>query len=102
MKVMISILCMAVTTYLIRMLPLTLMKKKIQNPFMLSFLYYVPIVVLTCMTFPAVLTCTDSVISASIATVLALVLAYQRKGLVTVAICGVVCVFIVEKVLLIL
>lgn len=97
MNIMISIMCMALTTYLIRMLPLTLMKKKIKNPFMLSFLYYVPVVVLTCMTFPAVLTCTDSILSASIATILALLLAYNGKGLVSVAIAGVVCVFIIER-----
>lgn len=97
MNIMISIMCMALTTYLIRMLPLTLMKEKIKNPFMLSFLYYVPVVVLTCMTFPAVLTCTDSILSASIATILALLLAYNGKGLVSVAIAGVVCVFIIER-----
>ena len=54
------ILVMAGVTYLIRMLPLALMKKEITNPFFLSFLYYVPYACLAAMTFPAILPfCTD-------------------------------------------
>ena len=55
---------MAAVTYLIRMLPLALIKKKITNRFFKSFLYYVPFVTLAVMTFPAILTATDSVWSA--------------------------------------
>ena len=46
---------MAVTTYLIRMLPLTLFQKKIRNRYLRSFLYYVPYACLAAMTFPAIL-----------------------------------------------
>ena len=58
------ILVMASVTYLIRMLPLALMKKEITNPFFLSFLYYVPYACLAAMTFPAILFSTSCVASA--------------------------------------
>lgn len=76
---------MAVVTYLIRMLPLVLVKKKIQNRFILSFLYYIPYAVLTVMTIPAIFYATSHKISAVIGFVAAVVLAYMKKSLVTVA-----------------
>ena len=54
------ILIMALVTYLIRMLPLTLIRKRIRSRFLQSFLYYVPYVTLTVMTFPAILSATGS------------------------------------------
>ncbi len=76
---------MAAVTYLIRMLPLVLVKKKIQNKFILSFLYYIPYAVLTVMTIPAIFYATSHKISAVIGFVTAVVLAYMKKSLVTVA-----------------
>ncbi len=71
---------MALVTYLIRTLPLTLIRKEIKNTTIKSFLYYVPYVTLAVMTFPAILESTSSVISAAIAFVIAVVLAWIGKA----------------------
>ena len=60
-------------TYLIRMVPLVLVKKKIKNKYILSFLYYIPYAVLSVMTFPGIFYSTSSVISAAIGTAIALI-----------------------------
>ena len=62
---------MAGVTYLIRMLPLTLLQKKIENVWLRSFLYYVPYACLAAMTFPAILSATESPVSAAAALVVA-------------------------------
>ena len=92
----IYLIVMAGVTYLIRMLPLVLVKKKIKNKYLLSFLYYIPYAVLSAMTFPGVFYATGSVISAVAGTIAALVLAYLKRSMVSVAAvsCGVV--FITE------
>ncbi len=87
---------MAGVTYLIRMLPLVLVKEKIKNKFILSFLYYIPYSVLSVMTFPAVFYSTGNVVSASVGTVVALILAFFNKSLVTVAGLSALSVFVVE------
>ncbi len=88
---------MAVVTYLIRMLPLALIKKKITNQFFKSFLYYVPFVTLAVMTFPAILDATESVWSAAAAFVASMVIAYAGGGLPIVASIACVVVFVVER-----
>lgn len=60
MKAWLYILVMALTTYLIRVLPLTLIRKPIRSVFLKSFLYYVPYVTLAVMTFPAITEATQS------------------------------------------
>ena len=75
----IYILIMALVTYLVRVLPLTLIRKEIKNITVKSFLYYVPYVTLAIMTFPAILSATSSIISAAIAFVIAIVLAWIGK-----------------------
>ncbi len=95
-NIYIYILVMAVTTYLIRMLPLTLFRKKIKNKFVNSFLHYVPCACLTAMTFPSILSATSSLISAVCGLAVALFLAYKEKSLVTVAACGCGAVFVTE------
>lgn len=87
---------MAAVTYLIRMLPLALIKKKITNRFFKSFLYYVPFVTLAVMTFPAILNATDSIWSAAAAFAVAMVVAYAGGGLPTVATIACAVVFVVE------
>lgn len=72
-------------TYLIRMLPLVLIKKKIKNRFILSFLYYIPYAVLTVMTVPAVFYSTGNIIPAAMGFVLALIFAFKGKELPIVA-----------------
>ena len=83
-------------TYLIRVLPFILFRKKIKNRFIQSFLYYAPYAVLSTMTFPAIFYCTNSILSATIGCVIALVLAYYEKGLLIVAIGAVVGVFVCQ------
>jgi branched-subunit amino acid transport protein len=95
----IYILIMALVTYLIRTLPLTLIRKEIKNTTIKSFLYYVPYVTLAVMTFPAILESTSSVISAAIAFVIAVVLAWMGKSLFQVAMFSCASVFIVELVM---
>ena len=86
------ILVMAGVTYLIRMLPLTLIRRQIRSPFIRSFLYYVPYVTLSVMTFPAILTATSSLWSGGAALAAAVFLAYRGKSLfsVSLAACGTV------------
>lgn len=90
------ILVMAGVTYLIRLLPLTLIRKEIRSPFIRSFLYYVPYVTLAVMTFPAILSATANIWSALAGFAIALILAYRRKSLITVSMVSCVCVFLVE------
>ncbi len=82
---LIGIAVMALTTYLIRVLPMVIFRKKIQNRFVKSFLYYVPYTVLAAMTFPAVFSSTGSAISAWVGCIAAVVLAYFRRSLLVVA-----------------
>lgn len=80
------LITMALVTYLVRAIPLILIKNKIENKFIISFLYYMPYAVLTVMTIPAVFYSTDLIPSAVIGVAVALILAYFKKGLLTVAI----------------
>ncbi len=90
------IILMAVVTYLIRALPLTLIRKEIKSRFIKSFLYYVPYATLAAMTFPAILNATDYVISSVIGFAVALVLAFNKRSLLTVAGFSCAAAFIVE------
>lgn len=86
----------ALVTYLIRVLPLTLIRKEIKNRFLRSFLYYVPYVTLAAMTFPAIVSATDSIWSGLAALVVGVLVAWCSGNLFLVALsaCGVV--FLVE------
>ena len=99
MSIYIYILTMAVTTYLIRVLPLTVFRKPIRSRFLKSFLHYVPYACLTAMTFPAILTATESVISGAAALVVGVVLAFRGKSLLTVALASCATVFVAERIL---
>lgn len=90
------IIVMAGVTYLIRMLPLVLLKREIQNPFIKSFLYYVPYVTLAVMTFPAILGAAGTVWSGAAAFFAAVVLAYRGKSLIQVAAAACAAVFLTE------
>lgn len=79
------ILTMALTTYLIRVLPLSIFRKPIKSRFIRSFLHYVPYCCLTAMTFPSILSSAGSVLSGGAALVVAVILAYRGKGLMVVA-----------------
>lgn len=90
---------MAVVTYLIRMLPLALVKKEITSPFIKSFLYYVPYASLAAMTFPAILSATVSWVSGAGGFLVAIVTAYKEKSLLSVAVWACLAVFIIERIL---
>lgn len=85
---------MSLTTYLIRVIPMVVFRKKITNRFVQSFLYYVPYAVLAAMTFPSVFSSTGSVVSAVAGCVTAVVLAYFGRGLLTVAVGAVAAAFL--------
>lgn len=95
----IYIAVMAVTTYLIRMIPLVFFRKEIKNRFIRSFLAYVPCACLTAMTFPAILTSTNAVISGAVALAVALIAALCKRSLVTVAALSCAAVFVTEWIL---
>ena len=88
----IYIAIVALVTYLIRVLPLTLIRKEIKNRFIRSFLYYVPYVTLAVMTFPAIVHATDSIWSGVAALVVGVLVAWFSGNLFLVALsaCGVV------------
>ena len=77
---------MALVTYLIRLLPLTLIRRRITNKYIRSFLYYVPYATLSAMTFPAILSSTGSTFSAALGFAAALFLAFRGKSLLSVAV----------------
>lgn len=102
----IAMLIMALTTYLIRVIPIGFVRKKMENEWVQDFLYYIPFCVLSAMTFPDVLYSTTPAgatsphfASAAIATMVAIVLAWKDKGLVRVALVSVVAAIIIEIIL---
>ncbi len=99
LKIIKYIFVMALVTYLIRMLPMVIFKKKIENRFIKSFLFYVPYAVLGAMTFPNIFSSTSSLYSAAAGTLAAIVLSLMEKGLLTVALSACFTVYIVEWVL---
>ena len=95
-NVYIYILIMAGVSYLIRVLPLTLIRKEIKNRTIRSFLFYVPYVTLAVMTFPSILESTNSVWSGLLALIIGVVLAWCGKSLFQVAVFSCLAVFILE------
>lgn len=91
-----GIAVMALVTYLVRVLPIVIFRKKITNVRIKSFLYYVPYAVLSAMTFPAIFTSTGTYPSAIAGSAMAIILAYKGKGLLTVAVGAAATVFAVQ------
>ena len=102
MSIYVYIFTMALTTYLIRVLPLTIFRKPIRSRFLRSFLHYVPYCCLTAMTFPATLSSTASIISGTAALLVAVVLAYRGKSLIVVAVSSSAAVLITEWIMALL
>ena len=96
MKTYLYLFVMAATTYLIRVLPLTLIRKPIRNQFLRSFLYYVPYVTLAVMTFPAIMTVTQSPIAGAAAMAVGIVSAWCGLGLFPVSLLCCATVFVLE------
>lgn len=95
-SLIIYILIMILTTNLIRVLPLTLIRKKITNRFLQSFLYYVPYVTLAVMTFPAIIDATNSPVAGAVALIAGIVAAWFGLGLFPVSVICCVIVFVLE------
>lgn len=93
------IIVMAATTYLIRMLPLTLFKKEIQSIRIKSFLFYVPYAVLGAMTFPAVFTAAGALLPSLAGTGTALYFAWREKSLLFVAAAACISAFLCDALL---
>ena len=95
-NVYLYILVMALVTYLIRVLPLILIRRQISNRFLRSFLYYVPYVTLAVMTFPAILEATNSPISGALALIVGLILAWFGASLFQVSILSCLVVYLIQ------
>ena len=80
------LIVMAVTTYLVRMIPFTLFRKKLEKPSVKAFFDYIPYTVLSAMTFPAILYATGSIISAAIGFAVSLILGFFERSLIVVAV----------------
>ena len=87
-------------TYLIRLLPILFVRKRIKNRFFKSFLYYVPYAVLATLAFPDILYCAENPASGAVAAVMCAVLAYRGKGLITCMFGSVIAVLAVESLFL--
>jgi len=85
MSIAIYIAVMAIVTYLIRMLPFTLFRRKIESRFIRSFLYYIPYAVLSAMTIPAIFYATGDTVTSVVGAAAAVILAYLRLPLIVVA-----------------
>ena len=93
---------MALSTYLIRAIPFALLTRKIKNPFIKSFLHYIPYTVLTVMTIPGALYATGSVLAAAAGLVVAAIFAIRGKGLTLVACSACLTVLVVEVAMMLL
>lgn len=95
-NIYVYMLIMAGVTYLIRVLPLTLIRKEIKSTFLRSFLYYVPYVTLAVMTFPAIIEATNSPVAGAVAFIAAILLAWFGAGLFQVSVIACIVVFVIE------
>lgn len=95
-NIYIYILIMGAVTYLIRTLPLTLIRKEIKSHLIKSFLFYVPYVTLAVMTFPAIINSTGSVISGAAALIVGVLAAWFGRSLLQVSILCCITVFVIE------
>lgn len=96
MEYWIYLAIMALSTYLIRTLPFALVEKRITNPFIRAFLYYIPYAVLTAMTFPAVLFAAGNVAAAAVGFAVAVLFALKGKDLTTVAVAACAAVYLTD------
>ena len=91
-----ALFVMAGITYFVRMLPFVIFRKKIKNNFLKSFFYYIPYAVLAAMTIPAILYSTSDIVSAAAGLVVALLLAFFERSLLTVAVGACLAAFLVQ------
>ena len=99
-SILLYILISGGVSYLIRVLPLTLIRKPINNRFIRSFLYYVPYVTLSVMTFPSIMDATGSQWSGLAALIVGIFLAWKGASLFKVAVACCAVVYVLELILL--
>lgn len=98
-KFFIYLIIMAGVTYLVRTVPLLIFRKKIQNRFIVSLLYYMPYAVLGCMTFPAIFYSTVDLISGVAGTAVGALFAFRNKSLLFVAVAACAAVLLVKLIM---
>lgn len=98
-NIYIYLFVMSAVTIAIRLVPLTLIRGQVKNQFIRSFLYYVPYVTLAVMTFPAILSATQTPVSGALAFAAGIALAWYGASLFKVSAACCVIVFAVELVL---
>lgn len=94
LRYFIAVVIMALVTYIPRVLPIALFTKQIKSRFIKSFLYYVPYAVLASLTFPGIFYSTESMLAATVGTIIALALSFFERSLIVVAIGAVLGVFL--------
>lgn len=102
MKIFIYVAVMALVTYLIRVIPFASVRGKIKSEFLRSVLFYVPYTVLAAMTVPAIFYCTDNPVSCAVGFAVAVLLAFFRRSLITVALAAVAGVLSTEGIIALL
>ena len=95
-KTLVAVILMAVVTYIPRVFPIALYRRRIESRFFKSFLYYIPFAVLGAMTFPGILDSTSDFYSSLVGIMVALILAYFEQGLMKVALGAVLAVYLCE------
>ena len=95
-EILLYIFAMALTTYLVRMIPFTAFRKKIESRFARSFFYYIPYAVLAAMTFPAIFYSTGSILSAAVGLAVAMILAFFNQSLIVVSLAACAAAFVVN------
>lgn len=95
-NIYVYIALMAGVTFLIRVLPLTLIRRPFKSRFLRSFLYYVPYVTIAVMAFPAIVYATNTPVSGVVALVAGIVLAWRGANMFTVSVACCVVVFVME------
>ena len=93
------VIVMALVTYIIRVIPFAVFRKKIKSQYIQSILYYIPYAVLSAMTFPFIFFSTGNVYTALVGTIVAVILAFTNRSLLTVAIFSSVSVFLMQLIL---
>jgi branched-subunit amino acid transport protein len=101
-NIYVYIMVSALVSFAVRVLPLTLIRKKIENRFIRSFLYYVPYVTLAVMTFPAIIEAAGNPVAGAIALAVGIILSWLGAGLFPVAVCCCISVFAVQYLLALL
>ena len=92
----IAVLLMALTTYVLRAIPMLFINKKIKSTFIKSVLYYLPYAVLSAMTFPSVFFVTSNIYLSIIGTIVALISAFFSRSLILVASLSCLSIFIFQ------